>query len=231
MKSSADILNDVREFLQTKWARRKGYKVPEAEDLRLGNDAVEFEGATLYADLRKSTALVRGYKDFFAADIYKSFLKATCDVISNNNGSITSFDGDRVMAVFIGNTKCSDSAKTGLQIHSIVTKINAQIKEIFPSTDYQIDYAAGIDVSNLLAVRTGIRGSNDLAWIGNSANIAAKLSELSHSTYKTFITERLYARLSDSSKYGGKERECMWRNTGMSVEGETIYGSSWFWNF
>lgn len=64
MKSSTDILNDVHGFLQTKWTRRKGYKVPDAEDLRLGNDAVEFEGAVLYADLRKSTTLVRRYRDF-----------------------------------------------------------------------------------------------------------------------------------------------------------------------
>lgn len=135
------------------------------------------------------------------------------------------------MAVFIGNTKCSDAAKAGLQIRSIVGKINLQIKEIFSTTDYQIDYATGIDVSNLFAVRTGIRGSNDLAWIGNSANIAAKMSELSYFSDKTFITGRLYERLSNTSKYGGERQECMWRNTGIIVENEPIYGSSWSWNF
>ena len=231
MKSSTDILSDVRGFLQTKWVRRNGYKVPDAEDVRLGNDAVELEGAVLYADIRGSTALVRQYKDFFAADIYKSFLRATCDVIKNNGGVITAFDGDRVMAVFIGNSKCSDAAKAGLQIHFIVNKINEQIKLVFPSTDYAINYAVGIDVSNLFIVRTGIRGANDLAWIGNAANVAAKLSEMSRMYDRTFVTARLYDRLNDQSKYGGQNHECMWRNTGDSVEGEAVFASSWHWKF
>jgi len=231
MKSSTDIQNDVRDFLQTKWVRRKGYKVPDAEDVRLGNDAVVLEGAVLYADLRGSTTLVRQYKDFFAADIYKSFLHATCDVIRNNEGAITSFDGDRVMAVFVGDSKCSDAAKTGLQVHYIVNRINEQIKAVFPSTDYSINYAVGIDVSDLFVVRTGVRGANDLAWIGNAANIAAKLSEMSRAYDRTFITRRLFNRLNDRSKYGGKNHECMWRNIGEVVESEAVFASAWHWKF
>lgn len=231
MKSSTDILREVRGFLQTRWVRRNGYKVPDAEDVRLGNDAVELEGAVLYADIRESTTLVRQYKDFFAADIYKSFLRATCDTIKNNDGVITSFDGDRVMAVFIGDSKCSDAAKTGLQIHFIVNKINEQIKAEFPSTDYAINYAVGIDVSNLFIVRTGIRGANDLAWIGNAANVAAKLSEFSRMYYRTFTTRRLFSRLNDQSKYGGQNHECMWRNIGETIEGESVFASDWHWKF
>lgn len=231
MKTSSEIMQEVREILRTKWERRKGYKVPDAEDVRLGNDAVELEGAVLYADLRGSTTLVRQYKDFFAADIYKSFLRATCDVIKNNDGVITAFDGDRVMAVFIGNSKCSDAAKTGLQIHFIVNSINEQIKSAFPSTNYSINYAVGIDVSDLFVVRTGIRGANDLAWIGNAANVAAKLSEMSRMYDRAFVTARLFNRLNDQSKYGGQNHECMWRNTGDSIEGESVFASSWHWKF
>lgn len=231
MKSSTDIQNDVNSFLKTRWIRRKGCKVPEAEDLCLGNDAVELEGAVLYADLRDSTTLVRQYKDFFAADIYKSFLCATCDVIRNNEGVITSFDGDRVMAVFVGNSKCSDAARAGLQIHFIINKVNEQIKSAFPSTDYSIKYATGIDVSSLFVVRTGVRGANDLAWIGNAANVAAKLSEMSREFDRTFITQRLYERLNNQSKYGGKNHECMWKCTSEIVEGESIFASAWYWKF
>ena len=231
MKTSTVVLDEVKSFLQTKWVRRKGSKVPEAEDVRLGNDAVELEGAVLYADLRGSTTLVRQYKDFFAADIYKSFLCATCDVIRNNDGVITSFDGDRVMAVFFGDSKCSDAAKTGLQIHFIINEVNKQIKSEFPSTDYSINYAVGIDVSNLFVVRTGVRGANDLAWIGNAANVAAKLSEMSRIYDRTFVTKRLFDRLNDQSKYGGQKNECMWKSTGEIVEGESIFASSWHWKF
>ena len=231
MKSSAKILEEIKDILKTKWERKKGDSVPEAEDVRLGNEAVCIEGAVLYADLRGSTALVRTYKDFFAADIYKSFLRATCEVIRNNSGVITSFDGDRVMAVFVGNTKCSNAARTGLQIHFIVTKINEKIKEVFHSTDYSINYSVGIDVSDLFIVRTGVRGANDLAWIGNAANVAAKLSEMSRINDRTFITKRLFDRLNEQSKIGGKNKECMWKNIGEAIEGESVFSSSWTWKF
>ena len=231
MKSSAKILEEIKDILKTKWERKKGDSVPEAEDVRLGNEAVCIEGAVLYADLRGSTALVRNYKDFFAADIYKSFLRATCEVIRNNSGVITSFDGDRVMAVFVGNTKCSNAARTGLQIHFIVTKINEKIKEVFHSTDYSINYSVGIDVSDLFIVRTGVRGANDLAWIGNAANVAAKLSEMSRINDRTFITKRLFDRLNEQSKIGGKNKECMWKNIGEAIEGESVFSSSWTWKF
>ena len=174
---------------------------------------------------------MRNYRDFFAAEMYKSFLRATCDVINNNSGVITSFDGDRVMAVFIGNSKCSNAAKTGLQVHFIVNKINEQIKSIFPSTDYSINYSVGIDVSKLFVVRTGVRGANDLAWIGNAANIAAKLSEMSRTHERTFITKRLFDRLGKQVKYGGKNQACMWNCIGEDIEGEIVFSSSWYWKF
>ncbi|MBQ9789906.1 MAG: adenylate/guanylate cyclase domain-containing protein [Lentisphaeria bacterium] len=231
MKSSMTIIKEINDILKINWERKKGTKVPDAEDIQLGNEAVCMEGAVLYADLRGSTELVQKYKDFFVADIYKSFLRATCEVIKNNSGVITSFDGDRVMAVFVGDAKCSDAARTGLQIHFIVTKINEKIKEVFPSTDYLINYAVGIDVSDLFIVRTGVRGANDLAWIGNAANVAAKLSEMLRKNDKTFITERIFVRLNEQSKFGGKNKECMWKNIGEAIAGESIFASSWIWKF
>ena len=111
--------------------------------------------------------------------MYKIYLHTVSEVLRANNGVITAFDGDRVMGVFIGDSKCSSSAKAGLQIYAAVKKLNEQIVSVYPNSRYAIDYAAGIDVSDLFVVRTGIRGSNDLAWIGTAANNAAKLSEMS----------------------------------------------------
>ncbi len=58
----------VEAITQNQWSIRQGQVVPDPEDLRLGNDAVEFDRATvLYADLKGSTKMVdaehapRGY--------------------------------------------------------------------------------------------------------------------------------------------------------------------------
>jgi len=63
MKNLNEIELLVDDILLTDWQKRKGQKVPETEDVRLGNDAVELEGTVLYADLADSTGLVEGYKD------------------------------------------------------------------------------------------------------------------------------------------------------------------------
>ena len=157
MSTLNDITQEVSEVFRTKWTRRKGTVVPESGSLQLGNDAVVLEGAVLYADLKGSTNLVNEYKDYFAAEVYKSFLITACSVIRRNNGVITSFDGDRVMAVFIGDLKCSNSAKAGLQLFAAVKRINEELLRQYPSCAYRVDYAAGIDVSDLFVVRTGIR--------------------------------------------------------------------------
>lgn len=230
-KTLSEISSNALSIFRTNWSRRRGHVAPDSESVQLGNDAVELEAAVLYADLAASTSLVSRYKDYFAAEVVKSFLLAACDVIRNNDGDIVSFDGDRVMAVFVGGRKCTNAAKAGLQIASAIREVNKQHSSVYNKTNYIIDYAVGIDVSDLFVIRTGIRGSNDLSWIGSAANIAAKLSEIRERSEKVFVTEHVYNRMGDSSKYGGKGNSCMWRQMSLKVNGNTIYGSDWYWNF
>ena len=234
MKSSTEIIDRVCTFLKNQWQTHKCEVVPDASQISLDTDAGEFEGAVLYADMADSSELVRKYAKQFSARIYKAFLQSVCETIQNNGGSITSFDGDRVMAVFIGNRKCSDSAKTALQIKYIINQLNERIVKECPNSPFLINYAVGVDVSDLFVVKTGIWGHNYLAWIGNAANMAAKLSEIRGRPAKTFISKRLFERLNDNSKYniskeGGKE--CMWTRSDIEVLGQQVYESNWFWVF
>ena len=230
MKTLSELETGIVEILKTQWKKRSGLKVPEADDVRLGNDAVELEGTVLYADLEDSTGLVLGYKDWFAAEAYKCYLMAACELIRNNGGTITAFDGDRVMAVFIGESKNSDAARCALQINYIVQKvINVKIKEQFKDTSYQLSQAVGIDTSNLFIARTGIRGSNDLVWVGRAANYAAKLCSLREGNYNSYITEEAFNRLTEKSKYGGDPKSLMWEKVMWKEKGIAVYRSSWWW--
>lgn len=232
MKNIHTIRMEIQNAINLGWSRRNVSTIPEAEELQLmGNSAAEFEGCVLYADMKSSTALVNEYKDFFAASIYKAFLVATCDVIANNDGKITSFDGDRVMAIYNGDMKCTNAVKTALQIRFVVNEINDVLNKKYPSTRYSVDYSVGVDVSNLFAIRTGIRNHNDVAWVGSSANIAAKLSEIRGRSDNAFITKRVYSRIADVAKFGGSANEDMWHDTGIVISGQPVYGSVWRWRF
>jgi uridylate cyclase len=64
-----DLEADVRNIFSARWSTRDGTVVPDADDLKLGNDAVKFaEAVVLCADLAESTALVDGKADWLAAE-------------------------------------------------------------------------------------------------------------------------------------------------------------------
>jgi class 3 adenylate cyclase len=229
MKTKDDITSIIKGILATKWERREGRVVPEATDVKLGNDAVELEGAVLYADLAESTALVNGFKDWFAAEVYKCYLVGACEIIRGAGGSITSFDGDRVMAVFIGDNCCDSAAKSALHIHYLVQDIiNPAIQAEYPNTGYVMKQAVGVDYSKLFVARTGIRGANDLVWVGRAANYAAKLCAV-RSSSSSFITADVYNRLTNQVKMGGTPPRSMWSKFSWQDRGIVAYESTWHW--
>ena len=222
-----DYSKVVEEIFKEKWSIREGRKVPESEELGLGNDAVKLDGTVLYADLDASTNLVDDCKPTFAAEIYKAYLDCAAKVIRSEGGVITSYDGDRIMAVYIGDSKNTSAANSALKINYTVTKIiNPILKECYPNTDYLVKQVVGIDTSNLFVARTGIRGSNDLVWVGRAANYAAKLSSLS-ADYPSRLTEAVYKKLNKSAKYSNDGKP-MWKEaTWNDMNGMRIYRSTW----
>ena len=120
--------------------------------------------------------LVDTRKPRVAAEIYKSYLACAAKIIRSQVGVITAYDGDRIMAVYIGDGKNNAAVRTALKINFAVTKIiNPAIADIYDSS-YSVRQSVGIDSCELFVARTGIQGSNDLVWVGRAANYAARLS-------------------------------------------------------
>ena len=227
MSLGEELADEVQKIFKQTWSTRKGIKVPESEGLRLGNDAVGLDGTVLYADLDASTNLVDGYQPAFAAKIYKTYLHCAAKIIKSEGGVITSYDGDRIMAVYIGDSKNTSAANSALKINYTVTKIiNPLLKKYYPRTNYCVRQVVGIDSSELFVARTGIRGSNDLVWVGRAANYAAKLSSLS-ADYPSRLTEAVYKKLNKSAKYSNDGKP-MWEvATWNDMNRMRIYRSTW----
>lgn len=227
MSLKDDLEDKVKSVFSEKWSKRDGQVVPSSEDLKLGNDAVELDGVVLYADMSESTKLVDSKKAFFAAEIYKAYLLCAAKIIRSECGEITAYDGDRVMAVFIGNNKNTSAVRAALKINYARIKIvNPAIKNQYKNTTYQVKHTIGVDSSNLFITRTGIRGSNDLVWVGSAANHAAKLCGLSND-YPTRITANVYNCLHNSVKYS--DGKSMWEKATWNDMNRTIYRSTWWW--
>lgn len=228
------IKNDVTTIISTQWSIRKGLVVPSTESVALAGGAVELDATFLYADLAKSSKFAKVLDRRVAAKILKSFLATTTRLIKAHGGTVISFDGDRVLGVFVGSFKNSDAAKCGLQIRwTVQNVIKAKFEISYDSVknlDFSIAHGVGIDTGTVLIVRAGARGDNDLISIGRAPSLAAKLSDLREGIYQTFITASVYNRLNDSSKYGTDKKD-MWEQRFWEFLGDRImvYRSNYWW--
>lgn len=223
-----DLSAEVSQMFRLQWSVRDGQKVPDVEDIRLGNDAVKISATVLYADLADSTKLVDGHGWKFAAEVYKSYLHSASKIIKDEGGVITAFDGDRVMAVFFDRAKNTNAVRCALKIKWAVTNvINPALEKQYPSKSYTVRHVVGIDTSDLRAARTGVWGSNDLVWVGRAANYAAKLSSINENGYYTFITEDVYKAMTDDGRYSGDKP--IWEKRIPTLNGVGVYRSSWGW--
>lgn len=232
MSLKDDLSSEVNKFLVSDWEVTKGRVVPATSDVGLGTKAVLLEKAVVfYADMSGSTKMVDGYKWWFSAGIYKSYLLCAAKIVKANGGDITAYDGDRIMAVFIGENKFDNSAKAGLQLNWAVKAIvNEAIKRKWPNQEFSVAHTVGIDVSDLHVARTGVRGDNDLVWVGRAANHAAKLTDLD-TIYSTWITKDAYLELSNSVQTSSDGRSMWVEHRWTKMNDLAIYGSTWWWPF
>lgn len=224
-----DNLNsEVRQTLQERWSTRGIRAVPESNDLELGNDAVTLEGVALYADLNESTSLVDTMRPSFAAEVYKCFLVCAARIVQLEAGTVTAYDGDRIMAVFRSQARYSNAVRAALKLNYAVQNIiNPAIADLYPRDRYTLAHTVGIDASDLFVARTGIRQANDLVWVGRAANHAAKLS--ARRGPPTQITAEVYDRLDNRHKLGSDGRN-MWNPaTASEIGSRRIYTSTWHW--
>lgn len=218
----------VTDTFRQRWSTRDGKKVPTPEEVRLGNEGVRLDATVLYADLDGSTNLVDSKKPHFAAEIYKTYLYCTAKIIRSCGGTIVSYDGDRIMAVYIGSSKNTSAVDTALKINWAVTElINPALRKQYDST-YTIRQVVGVDTSELMAARTGIRGTNDLVWVGRAANHAAKLTAMS-ADYASWITGSVYDNMHDSTRLSHPAQTPMWeKRFWTSMGNRRIYRSTWW---
>ncbi len=130
-----------------------------------------------------------------------------------------------------GNVKNTAAARTAMKIHWAVKNIvNPALKKQYGDGACQMRHVIGIDSSQILAYRIGVRNDNDLVWMGRAANYAAKLSSISNG-YPIYITGQVFDRSKESSKYGGVPRRLMWEERSWTaMSGIRIFRSNSTWS-
>jgi hypothetical protein len=89
-----ELTERVVEILKQKWDLRDGQVVPDSEDIKLAGGGVKFEVLCFM----QTSNLPQIAPAETVAKIVQAYLHLMCRLISIQDGDITSFDGDRVMA-------------------------------------------------------------------------------------------------------------------------------------
>lgn len=239
-KLATSIEQSVQAILDEPWVVRNGNVVPATDSVALKNGAVKIDAAYLYADIADSSELQKLYPQEFAARVIRMYLRGACDIIRDSGGSIKSFDGDRVMGIFIGNSKRTSAADAALKINWLVEKAINPLLKSKPRANgsfWRLEHGVGIDVGDAFIARAGVNNRtgehnhNDLISIGVAPNVAAKLSGMRGTEAgPLIITKAVYDRLAESSKFGGTPRKLMWTGPTTTTAGPhqvSVYKSTW----
>lgn len=231
MSLKTDLEEQVKKILKDTWDVHNANVVPE-DDARLtfSNTAAKLDATVLYADLAESTNLVDSKTAQFAAEIYKIYLHCAAKIIQDENGVITAYDGDRIMAVYVGGSKNTEAVTTALKINYVVsTIINPAIINQYGAGKYTLKQKVGVDSSELLITKTGVRKYNDYVWVGRAANYAAKLAARSEG-FSTYITKDVYDNMSNSVK-STAQGISLWESRIWSDYNSTYYRSDGWYTF
>lgn len=245
MSFKDDCTTAVRDIVKTDFKTRFARVVPTTEDVAQKDGAVYVSDAVyLYTDMADSTGMASQFIAEDAAKIIRAFLHAVSRVLRDRGGEIRSFDGDRVMAIFIGDDAVDKAVDAALRINWAVRNVvhdelltyQESYRDKWVQGDWEVRHRTGVDIGTGMIVRAGVRGNSDLVSIGSAPNIAAKLSD-----YKgggnTIITEDVYEKLAYANCYAknsestSDETVCMWsdphwRDVGGSYE--NIRTSTWY---
>ncbi|MDQ0869025.1 adenylate cyclase [Arthrobacter sp. V1I9] len=227
------VESTVSEILTATWDITNGRVVPETDDIVMKNGGRLVDATYLYADLAGSSKMARTLAKETTAKIIRAYINTAARILRECDGEIRSFDGDRVMAIFMGEDKETKAVRAALAINWAVYEVlRPKIKENWSdgATFSNISHGIGIDTGEALIVRGGVRDKNDLISIGEAPNRAAKLSEL-RDAYQLTITSAVYEAMDNEVAFtaDGKKLWVQAYSRNDNGHNERVFRSSAIW--
>jgi len=237
MTTNQETLDQIRQYLEESYERSTTYSVPKKSDLTFGNTVKELEHAKIfYIDMRKSRKILTDATDFWSVKIHKAFLRAVIHCIEKRDGHLRSFNGDGILAFFIGDKAASKAVRAAMNIKGFVNEINSILSE---NDKNKIDFGIGIAQGQIMIAKSGKAGDDqtkqDLIWIGIALYVAVELSELGKSPENIWVSDNIFNSVikdGDSLNTLKHEGEWIWFYEHKTLNNgyQKVHHTTWYFN-
>lgn len=208
--------------------------VPKPAEIKRGKFAATFEATAIFLDIRESSDLTNAFRLQTAAKMLKSYFYTAVKIVHHHDGQVVSFNGDGMLALFMGERRTTPAVRSAMEIKWLLENVlqprfESYFKSNTSAAGLKFDFGCGIDDSSIFAINVGIRGTNDITWVGRAPNTAAKLANIAASPDRILITSDAYGRLG-AYKLSSKDKRPMWSDPVERVIGgvkRQVRSSSW----
>jgi len=166
---------------------------------------------TMFADIRGFTTIMEKTPSDSVVDTLNKYLSTVIDSVMKYQGIINKFGGDSVMAIWNAPVPCDQHPLMAVKAACEAQLAIKRVKELEPDL-IDMSFGIGINTGLALAGNMGCQSRVEYSVIGDSVNIAARLTGItpggkiwiSKSTYE-YIANNVDARYVDSVIFKGKE--------------------------
>ena len=238
MATNKETLEIIDDYLNASYIKEDTRVVPKKQDLTFGNTTKKMSFAVaLYVDMRKSRKILSDASTFWSIKIHRAFLLALTHCVERRDGHMRSFNGDGILAFFVGENASSKAVRAAMDMKGFVLKIS----ELLENEDVsKIDFGIGIAQGEIMVAKSGKAGDDqtkqDLIWVGLSVYMAVELSDYARSLNNIWISNNVRISIG-KEKYldviNDKEGNSKWvkqNRSFKSVGQKEVRSTSWYFN-
>jgi adenylate cyclase len=168
------------------------------QDLRLGG--VEIEGTILFSDIRGFTTFSESQPAERVLEILNRYLSGMTDAILDHGGTVTTYIGDGIMALFGGPIPQDDHADRALAAARAMLEVKLPEFNGWLEDEgvQRFRMGIGLNTGPVMAGNVGSEKRLEYTAIGDTVNTAARLEGMTKDTpYDLFVADSTRERLTD----------------------------------
>jgi adenylate cyclase len=173
-----------------------GQVLSQADGLRLGG--VRVEATLMFTDLRGFTTFSERRDPDLVISVLNRYLSQMSDAILDHGGTLVSFMGDGIMAVFgapLGQADHPDRAlATGRDMLARLERLNEELRAEGNGDGFKM--GIGLNTGWVMSGNVGSERRLEYTAIGDTTNTAARIEGMTKGTpYSLFLADSTYAQL------------------------------------